>query len=66
MNILDNISALFTIGAKNPPSKAEEVKALMNASTISVPAEGIIGLKPSCLKQNKKYIMLFSSSLLSL
>lgn len=41
MNILDNIGSLYTIDAKQSPSKKEEIKALQDFSAIEVPAEYI-------------------------
>ncbi|MGG3193069.1 SMI1/KNR4 family protein [Priestia aryabhattai] len=41
MNILDNISSMYTIDAKKFPSKEEEIKALQDFSTIDVPTEFI-------------------------
>ncbi|WP_455919807.1 SMI1/KNR4 family protein [Priestia megaterium] len=41
MNILDNISSMYTIDAKKSPSKEEEIKALQDFSTIDVPTEFI-------------------------
>lgn len=41
MNILDNISSLYTINARKSPSKKEEIKALKDFSTIGVPTEYI-------------------------
>lgn len=40
MNILDNISSVYTIDARKSPSK-EEIKALQEFSTIDVPTEFI-------------------------
>ena len=41
MNILDNISSMYTIDARKSPSKEEEIKALLDFSTINVPTEFI-------------------------
>lgn len=41
MNILDNISSVYTIDARKSPSKEEEIKALRDFSTIDVPTEYI-------------------------
>lgn len=41
MNILDNISSVYTIAARKSPSKEEEIKALRDFSTIDLPEEYI-------------------------
>ncbi|MBO2946263.1 SMI1/KNR4 family protein [Paenibacillus sp. F411] len=41
MNILDNISSMYTIDSRKSPSKEEEIKALLDFSTIDVPTEFI-------------------------
>lgn len=41
MNILDNISSMYTIDARKSPLKEEEIKALLDFSTIDVPTEFI-------------------------
>lgn len=41
MNILDNISSVYTIDAEKFPSREEEIKALQDFSTIDVPTEYI-------------------------
>lgn len=41
MNILENISSVYTIAASQSPSNGEEIKALHKISTIDVPTEYI-------------------------
>lgn len=41
MNILDNISSVYTIDARKPPSKEEEIKELQDFSTIDIPTDYI-------------------------
>lgn len=41
MNILNNISSMYTIDARKSPSKEEEIKALQDFSAIDVPIEFI-------------------------
>ncbi|MEC2077054.1 SMI1/KNR4 family protein [Metabacillus fastidiosus] len=41
MNILDNISSVYTIDARKSPSKEEEIKELQDFSTIDVPTDYI-------------------------
>lgn len=41
MNILHNISAMYTVDTKEPPSKEKEIKALQHFSVIDVPTEYI-------------------------
>ncbi|MEI5907331.1 SMI1/KNR4 family protein [Bacillus spongiae] len=66
MNILNNISSVYRIDARQFPSKKEEIKALQELSTIDVPTEYIeliqLGSDIEINVSNQMYIRIWGAS----
>jgi len=66
MNILDNISSMYSIEAKQIPSKEEEIKELQDFSIIDVPIEYIDIIRVASEIEinigNKMYIRIWGAS----